>query len=118
MNYLREVNVARATEDFKTYQNAGLLYFTTAIAGEVGELCNLVKKLERARVGGPDIGHTSRLKDITPEKLRDEIGGILIYVDLLASLLGVDCDEAIVETFNRVSREIGSKRFLPEPSRP
>jgi NTP pyrophosphatase (non-canonical NTP hydrolase) len=112
MNYLREANVARATEDFNTYQNAGLLYFTTALAGEVGELCNLVKKMERAKVGGPDIGHTSKLKDITPEKLRDEIGGILIYLDLLASLLGVDCDAAIVETFNRVSREIGSRHFL------
>lgn len=82
MNYLREKNVARATEDFKTYKNAGLLYFTTAIAGEAGELgelvllallnkqigslCNLVKKVERAKVGGPDIGHTSKLKTSRP----------------------------------------------------
>jgi len=60
MNYLREANVARATEDFKTYQNAGVLYFTTALAGEVGELCNLIKKMERAKVGGPDIGYWDR----------------------------------------------------------
>jgi NTP pyrophosphatase (non-canonical NTP hydrolase) len=70
--------------------------------------CNLVKKLERARCGGPDHGHSVKLKDITPEKLRDEVGGIFIYLDLLASLLDVDIEEATVETFNNVSEKIGS----------
>ena len=113
MNFLRQTNVARAREDFKTYDNAGVLYFTTAAAGELGELCNLIKKLERAKVGGPDIGHTSKLKDITPEKLEDEFGGLLIYIDLLASFFNVDLDAAIIKTFNRVSAEIGSDKLLP-----
>lgn len=125
---LRAVNVLRARNDFKTYDNAGLLYFTTAIAGEIGELgeiieklavfamlssksgslCNLVKKLERARVGGPDHGNTTKLKDITPAKLRDEIGGIQIYLDLMASLLDIEIEEATTEAFNDVSVKIGS----------
>jgi len=112
LDRVRSVNVLRAREDFKTYDNAGLLYFTTALAGEVGELCNLVKKIERHKVGGPDIGHSAKLKDITPEKLRDEIGGIFIYLDLLAALLGVDLSVAVRETFNRVSEEISSEYQL------
>lgn len=129
---LRAINVLRARNDFKTYENAGLLYFTTAIAGEIGELgeiieklavfamlsaksgslCNLVKKLERAKVGGPDHGNTTKLADITPEKLRDEIGGIQIYLDLMASLLDIGIEEATIETFNNVSVKIGSKYRL------
>lgn len=104
----RATNVRRAREDFKTYDNAGILYFTTSLAGEVGELCNLVKKLERHKIGGPDHGHTTKVADITPEKLRDEIGGIFIYLDLLAALLDVDLEEAATETFNNVSVKIGS----------
>ena len=86
--------------------------YTTALAGEVGELCNLIKKIERHHVGGPDHGHTSKIADITPEKLRDEIGGIQIYLDLLASLLDVEIEEAVTETFNNVSVKIGSKYRL------
>ena len=129
---LRAVNVLRAREDFKTYENAGWLYFTTALAGEAGELaeivnllainnlmnakigslCNKIKKIERAAVGGPDHGHSVKLADITPEKLRDEIGGIQIYLDLMASLLRIDLEHATTETFNNVSEKIGSKYRL------
>jgi NTP pyrophosphatase (non-canonical NTP hydrolase) len=109
---LRAVNVLRAAEDFKTYDNAGILYFTTSLAGEVGELCNLIKKLERHKIGGPDHGHTTKIADITPEKIRDEIGGIQIYLDLLASLLDTDIEEAVTETFNNVSVKIDSKYRL------
>lgn len=112
LDRLRVVNVLRATEDFKTYDNAGILYFTTSLAGEVGELCNLIKKLERHKIGGPDHGNTTKVADITPEKLRDEIGGILIYLDLLAALLGVALEDATVETFNSVSEKIGSEYRL------
>lgn len=132
LDRLRAVNVLRARQDFKTYDNASLLYFTTAIAGEIGELgeilellavhmmlsaksgslCNLVKKLERAKIGGPDHGNTTKLIDITPEKLRDEIGGIQIYLDLMASLLDIEIEQATTETFNNVSEKIGSKYRL------
>jgi NTP pyrophosphatase (non-canonical NTP hydrolase) len=128
----RAVNVARATHDFKTFENAGILYMTTALAGEAGELaeiinliavqnllnakigsiCNLIKKMERHKIGGPDHGNTTKIADITPEKLRDEIGGIQIYLDLLAALLDIGIEEATTETFNNVSNKIGSSYRL------
>jgi NTP pyrophosphatase (non-canonical NTP hydrolase) len=129
---LRAVNVVRAREGFHTYDNVSILYFTTALAGEAGELgeiidlmcvqnllnakigslCNLIKKVERHRVGGPDHGNTTKMKDITPAKIRDEIGGIMTYLDLTAALLGVDIEEATTETFNDVSVKVGSEYRL------
>ena len=35
--------------------------------------------------------------------LKEEIGGIAIYLDLLASLLDIDLQEAMVDTFNEKS---------------
>lgn len=39
--------------------------------------------------------------------LREELGGTLIYLDLLASVLGINLEEAITETFNEKSIELG-----------
>lgn len=109
---LREVSVARAKDDFKTYDNAGILYFTTGLAGELGELCNLIKKLERRRVGGPDVGNSIAVHQINKAKLAEEIGGTLIYLDLVASLLEIDLESATTETFNKVSEKIASAHRL------
>lgn len=125
----RAVNVQRARNDFKTLENAGIMYFTTALAGECGELgelvtilainnmlnakvgslCNLLKKLERHKIGGPDQGFTTKVAQITPAKLRDEVGGIMAYLDLLCELISVDIEEATTECFNHVSEAIGSE---------
>lgn len=136
MNYfldtLRRQSVNRARNDFKTYENAGVLYFTSALAGEAGELvealqlsdavhgvnvsigrlCNLIKKVERKKVGGPDVGNSIKVEEIDTDKLKEEIGGTLIYLDLVASFYGIDLEDAITETFNRVSDKIGSEYRL------
>lgn len=101
----RELSVKRAKEGFKTYDNVPVTFFTTALAGELGELCNLIKKLERAKFGGLDAGTNHKAKDISKELLAEELGGTFIYLDLLASLLGIDLEEAIIKTFNDKSAE-------------
>ena len=103
----REINVQRAKYGFKCYDNQPLTYWTTALAGEVGELCNMIKKIQRVEKGGVDGGSSYTAKDITPDMLKDEIGGIAIYLDLLASLLGISLEEAIIETFNNKSDKQG-----------
>lgn len=110
----RQTNVKRATEGFKTYDNVPLLFFTTALAGEVGELCNMIKKKERAKYGGLDAGTNHKAADITTEVLKEEIGGIFIYLDLLASLVGIDLEEAILETFNSKSEKYGLIKYEPQ----
>jgi NTP pyrophosphatase (non-canonical NTP hydrolase) len=108
----REINVQRAKEGFKCYDNQPLTYWTTALAGEVGELCNMIKKIQRVEKGGVDGGSSYTAKDITPAMLKDEIGGIAIYLDLLASLLGISLEEAIIETFNNKSMQLGFKEMI------
>ncbi len=103
----REKNISRARNGFRCYDNQPLTYWTTALAGEVGELCNMIKKMERVQRGGIDGGSSYTAKDIDKEMLKEEIGGIAIYLDLLASLLDIDLQEAIVDTFNSKSEKYG-----------
>lgn len=115
LDSFRALNVDRARNGFRCYDNQPLTYWTTALAGEVGELCNMVKKLQRVELGGVDGGSSYTAKDITKEKLKEEIGGIAIYLDLMASLLDIDLGEAIRDTFNDKSRKMGFVQFLDEP---
>lgn len=109
----RETNVARATEDFCDYDApAANLFFAVGMAGEAGELLNLIKKLERRAHGGPDVGNSVKVEDISKEKLEEEFGGMLTYMDLLASHYNIDLQEAITKTFNNVSAKINSQHRL------
>lgn len=109
---LRPLNVQRATKGFKCYDNQPLTYWTTALAGEVGELCNMIKKMQRVERGGVDGGSSYNARDITREMLKEEIGGIAIYLDLLASLLDISLEEAIIDTFNSKSVKYGFREFI------
>jgi NTP pyrophosphatase (non-canonical NTP hydrolase) len=72
----------------------------TALAGEVGEAGNVIKKLNRVRDG--IVGNRE-----TPEDLRVALGKELadcyLYLDLLAQAAGVDLADAICKKFNEVS---------------
>ena len=103
----RITNVDRAINGFNCYQNQPLTYWTTALAGEVGELCNMIKKIQRVENGGVDGGSSYKASQITQEMLEEEIGGIAIYLDLLASLLKIDLEQAMTETFNKKSAQLG-----------
>lgn len=116
LQQLRRLSVERAKEGFKTYENQPITYWTTAIIGEFGELCNMIKKMKRAENGGHDSGHSYTAKSITPKMIREEIGGTLIYIDLLCSFLEIDLEEAITETFNEKSIELGFPYLLKPTS--
>ena len=110
----RALNMDRARNGFRCYDNQPLTYWTTALAGEVGELCNMVKKMQRVERGGVDGGSSYTAKDITKDMLKEEIGGIAIYLDLMASLLDIDLGEAIRDTFNEKSRKMGYGQTIGE----
>lgn len=74
----------------------------TELAGEVGEACNIIKKLERERLG-------MRGSRDTVAHLAEELADIVICVDLLASHYGVNLDRAIAEKFNATSEKYGLK---------
>lgn len=79
----------------------------TALAGEVGEAANLLKKVRR--------------NDFTLDEARadlaDELADVAIYLDILAAKAGVDLGAAIVRKFNSKSKEAGVSVFIDEIER-
>lgn len=67
-------------EEQERVKSASIQYWCLALAGEVGELCNLVKKETRDRV---------TLK----EEITEEMADILIYLCMMANSLEVDLEE-------------------------
>lgn len=81
-------------------KSQGPLYRAVELAGEVGELCNVVKKLERERLGL--VGSRA-----TREQLEDELGDGLICLSLLALEYGIDLDAVAARKFNKTSEKLG-----------
>lgn len=77
------------------------LFFSTELAGEIGEACNVVKKLERERLG-------LRGSRETIEHLKEELEDSIICAILLANSYGIKL--APTEKYNATSRKLG----LPE----
>lgn len=77
-----------------------LSYLGNAAAGEMGEACNVIKKLERERHGLP--GSRANVG-----QLADELADVVLYLDLIAMKIGVDLEVAIRDKFNRDSAKHG-----------
>lgn len=87
--------------------------WSNAMAGEAGEVCNIVKKLRRDDLGIQQAAADTR--DALLGKLADEIGDVFLYLDLLAQFYGLDIDRCIAGTFNRVSDREGFPERLEIP---
>jgi len=85
--------------------------WAVAFAGEAGEVCDAIKKLNRLRDG---IQQANSHGDLTQhyEAIANEIGDAYLYLDLLAQALGMDIEECIKQTFNRVSVREGFEHRL------
>lgn len=102
---LREANVTRDIEWNGEGPRLDAAFRGVELAGEVGEACNVIKKLERARRG------LKGSKD-TLEHLGEELADIVICVDLVAMTYGLDLSEAIRNKFNATSEKVGLKTRL------
>lgn len=77
-----------------------LSYLGNAAAGEMGEACNIIKKLERERHGLP--GSRSSVMDLAAE-----LADVIVYLDLIAMKCNIDLEKAIVDKFNFDSHKHG-----------
>lgn len=77
------------------------------LAGEVGEACNILKKLDRERMGLAG-------KRASVEDLKEELADIIICVALVAADLDIDIVPEIPKKFNKTSRERGALTTMPE----
>ena len=104
LKQLRNVNVARSTAWFGGDQ-PDALFDATEFAGEAGELCNVVKKLHRERMG-------YRGSTVGADDLANEIADVMICLDKLAAFYGIDIEEATRAKFNATSEKVGLNYWL------
>ncbi|MES1986660.1 MAG: MazG-like family protein [Pseudomonadota bacterium] len=69
------------------------------LAGETGEACNVIKKLERARLG-------INGSIATVEELAKELGDVLICAALIAMTYNIDLAQATKDKFNESSKKL------------
>ncbi len=63
-----------------------------ALAGEVGELCNMLKKRLRNK------------KNVSVKECGKEMADTLAYLFLISEKMGVDLGKALIDKFNEVSK--------------
>lgn len=100
LNRLREKNIERQAH-WPGSDKVGVLFRSVEFAGEAGELCNAVKKLYRA--DNAIKGNSSKERAPLLENLIEEMGDVLITLDLLAMEYDVDLEKALVDKFNATS---------------
>ena len=103
---LRDANVRRQREWDKD-EGISLEYRGLELAGEVGEACNVIKKIARERLG-------IRGSRATTEQLAEELADVIICVDLVAMQFNIPLDRATARKFNATSRKLGLSVLLPE----
>ena len=99
---LREANRKRSKEFLDRRPNRkefSPLEWGGALAGEVGELCNIIKHAQR----------DDRF-EAWHQYVADEIGDVLVYLDILADVLGIDLEQATTNKFNQ--RIIGYESLI------
>lgn len=94
---LRVANIKR-DEEWNPNRVLSLSFRGNELGGEVGEAQNILKKIERERIG-------LRGSRSDPGKLSEELADIVICVDLIAMEFGIDLEQAIREKFNKTSVE-------------
>ena len=101
---LHEANKARHAEWDKDGKLT-LSYRGNELAGEVGEACNVIKKIERERLN-------IRGSRDTLEHLAEELADVIICVDLICLFEGIDLAVAVRKKFNATSEKVGLKTRL------
>lgn len=103
-NVLRQANIKRQETDkynicADTWTHA---QWMQATVGELGELANILKKIDRGDF---------TLEDVK-EDVANELADVQTYLDIMANKLGIDLGKATVKKFNIVSERIGSRVYI------
>lgn len=96
---LRKTNIKRCEKVFHKLNQWSLSEWSNAMAGEVGEACNVTKKILRG--DKPFVEYKT--------DLAKEIADVICYADLLAAAAGIDLGQAVIEKFNEVSDRRSTK---------
>jgi NTP pyrophosphatase (non-canonical NTP hydrolase) len=98
---LKDANKRRCLNSFgHSVDGWNLPEWGNALAGETGELCNILKKIHR---GDYSLKHAN-----DNNLIANEAADIVIYLDLLCQRAGVNLEQAIIDKFNETSSKVGS----------
>lgn len=106
---LRNANISRL-QKWHAGKEWSVTDWSNASAGELGEMCNAIKKLRRIEDELPNINERERQissKEQALDMIAEELADTIIYLDLLANHLGIDIAMAIKYKFNKKSEEYG-----------
>lgn len=101
---LRQANIERDKE-WNPEGGLTLEFRGNELAGEVGEACNIIKKLARERLG-------IRGSRATLAELAEELADVVICADLIAMQAGIDLSHAIEMKFNASSAKLGLQTVI------
>jgi NTP pyrophosphatase (non-canonical NTP hydrolase) len=105
LDHLRTTNEDRLKAWTGDQQEAGAMFHAIELAGEVGELMNVIKKLKREEMGWR--GSTASFDD-----LRNEMADVLICLDKLAAYYDICLTEVTINKFNATSDKMGLPQKL------
>ena len=91
-----------------TIKDCSLEFKTLELLGEAGEVANTVKKIFR---GDTEI-HDKGVMTPILEALRRELADVIICTDLLAARYDIDLEQAVIDKFNKTSKDRGYSVFL------
>lgn len=108
LDELRRLNIERQKE-WDPENKATLSFRGLEFAGEAGELASKVKKLARKT----EFDFAGSNYDMTD--IKEEVGDVLITLDLLCNMMNIDIAEVTRDKFNSTSDKVGMKtKFEPE----
>lgn len=105
LTQLYQANMARDHEMTNGKQVFSLSFRGNELAGETGEVCNILKKLDREKLG--IVGSKA-----TIAQLEDELADVIICISLIAMDLDIDLEPCIRRKFNKTSDERGLQTKL------
>lgn len=108
LDELRRLNIERQKE-WDPENKATLSFRGLEFAGEAGELASKVKKLAR-KTEFDFVGSNYDMEDI-----KEEVGDVLITLDILCNMMNIDIAEVTRAKFNSTSEKVGMRtKFGPD----
>jgi NTP pyrophosphatase (non-canonical NTP hydrolase) len=103
----QKINATRCAEAFPMCDDWSYNDWAVAIAGEVGEACNLLKKHRRGMASDERFDLDGPFYESARYELARELADVITYVDLLMTKLGMQTGEVVMDKFEEVSRRVG-----------